>query len=172
VQIGGHIHVEETSVTLHENIKDSTVIVSEFTLKCNDVALLDAHLIAAVYRGGDAQERVVGDLHVASTQGGRYSVSASLPHDEMPTGNYSLVFFRAVDVERASQTAAQGLSIAQLESMLQPIFIIPIAHEAPAYSAIPIRPELLLVFALGGTYLFLSSVKSAYVPKRKKVKKY
>lgn len=171
ITIGGHIRVDQKTLTLHENNKEKTALVSEFTLKCNDVALKDALLLASLYHDASAS-RVLGGLRVSSDGDGLYSVSTTLPHADLPSGNYSMVFFREVDMDRALEKADESLEMSAIEQGVAPIFVIPITHEGPPTSSLPVRPEVLVTVVLVAIYIFLSSRKASYVPKRKKVKRF
>jgi len=188
VTIGGNISVESTTYSTSESTYKETVFVAQFKLACQEKSLRDAQLRCSVVYT-DETAPVVSLLPVATNEEGVYSVSWTLPHDNAPSGDYTLKFYRETDRKRALEAkelqekrrrmeeelkqfeeegknaTQQALNDASVEETLQPLFFITIRHSAPYTGKIPLRTELLAALVFGGLFFFASYKKKQYLPK-------
>jgi len=177
VDIGGDIEVEPHTYTTTLTSARHTAIVAEFGLSTKNKTLKDAELSASLVRASDGA--VVASLPVAH-HNGRYTVSWTATHKQVPSGQYSLLFYRNIDRTRAQEKREQrekrerkerqlrgddthtttSTTTADEEASLKPLFVIDIDYSAPKFTKLPLRAEFLAVVALTGFLVWLSVKKS------------
>jgi len=182
VNIGGKIDVKEVTYSQVIPNTEQTAFVVELSLSCQNKSLKEAQLRCSVVpENGGAP--LITSLPVATNdEKGTYSVSWVLPHDHAPSGKYLLQFYREVDRKRALENRehrekqrrreedlkrlSQG-SIGEvneavpskdIEEELAPLFVVSLLHDAPSTGKLPVRTEVLVLFALGAAFFAVRSV--------------
>jgi len=193
VNITGRIEVRENTFTTSVLSQEKAAFVVEFNLSCNSRGLRDAQLRASVVlEGSRGSSRVLASgLPVATNSEGRYSVSYTAPLAQVPSGRYTLNFYREVDRRRAldnrdyrqkqarreeeqRRRAETGLaddveivgdqqSEAGIESELTPLFSVSFNHDSPSVSKSPVRLEVVVLTILVGAFFYTSYQKKRYL---------
>jgi len=150
VNLGGDIVVKSNSYSSLSTGDHETAFVVQFDLFCQDRKLKDAHLRCTVsYTDDSGSTSELFQIPVASSESGFYQVSWTVPHEQAPTGNYALNFYREVD------RPAEGESFAPLVS-------ITVHHEAVVEGKLPFRTEFLVTVILGSLFFFVTQKKQKY----------
>lgn len=171
VNIGGSIDVTPDVYTTSIQTSSYTALVAEFTLSCQGKQLKNADLLANVERDG----KVVATVPVAHNNG-RYEISLTGSHKEVPSGSYKFAVYRVADRARAQERREQRLKRERKERDLkgdvpvtaedeglgvEPLFTVNVPYSAPALTSLPVRAEFLSVVLLGGLLGYLSFKKNA-----------
>jgi len=153
VNVGGNI--EWTSNKFDTTSADSskTAVVLTFALTCDSTALKNARLTASVTaKDGSVFAPIkhhgttLSQVPVAIDSNGGYSLSLSLEHEGLPTGDYVVQFIRDVDRRRAAR-----------ESDVTPLFSIPLHHKQVESGSRWFQMELVTLIVLSGVYFAVSS---------------
>jgi len=175
VDIGGDITVEPHTYATSVLTSRHSALIAEFILTCRNVTLKDADLLVNVVRTTAEGDQVAATLPVAH-HNGRYTVSWTAPHKQIPSSEYKFYFFRNVDRTRAQEKKEQREKRQRKErelrgettstvtddevTLLKPLFIIDVSYSAPKFVSLPVRSEFLALISLGGFLGWLSYKKS------------
>lgn len=163
VEIGGEISVDHETYSNSVDEEESVFFV-EAILSCAGKELNGAHLQASVTRvGADGKTVRVATLPVSfAGRQGMYQVSWTLKSDQAVSGEYTVNFYRDVDLEGKSSDA---------ESKVSPLFSVPFTHTQRAVNVLPFKTEFLVLSLLVVSFFWTSFKKMDIEGLRKAGKK-
>eukprot|EP01087_Luapelamoeba_hula_P004808 TRINITY_DN1477_c0_g1_i1.p1 TRINITY_DN1477_c0_g1~~TRINITY_DN1477_c0_g1_i1.p1 ORF type:complete len:1004 (+),score=192.45 TRINITY_DN1477_c0_g1_i1:187-3198(+) len=194
VNIGGNITVHSETYSTSDVAYEQTAFVAQFTLSCQDKQLRNAQLQCSVHPAGASASSpaLVELLPVATSRFGAYAVSFTLPHAEVPSGEYVFRCYREVDRRRAaeakellekkrriaeelkqfgehssssSSSSTDSAGAGAVGTALEPLFSISLRHSAPYTGRLPVRTEYLALALFGAVFFYASYQKKLYVTK-------
>jgi hypothetical protein len=167
--IGGQIDVSDKTYSSQID-EEETAFVVEVALSCAGKQLNGADLKATVKRPSkDGVVRVASLPVTYSAENGVYQVSWILKNDQAVSAAYTVDFYRQVDRRHVYQQNPTSTE-EEVESKVQPLFSIALAHTQQTKNVLPIKTEFLVLSILVVSF-FYTSFKKMDIEGLRKIKK-